>query len=134
MIVNESVRLRRTCDSSPHWKKSRNGLDLDGLASLLIAIVVEPFWFVPKYLVNRLCQPPSAIGVHFGVGRVAKFRCNDLHRLEFPEEVAGEIDAFIPIGLKVAGSGNLVVHSARIGAIPHWQSVPVMIEIGRAHV
>src|ERR1035441_752508 len=133
MIVNESARLRRTCDSSPHWKKSSDGLDLDGVAGLLVAIVVEPVLFVPKYLVNRLCQPLGTIGVHFGVGRFAQLRCNDLHRLKFPEEVASEINTFIPIGLKVARSRNLIVHSARIGTIPDRESVPVMI-IGKPSV
>ena len=95
MIVNESAHLRRTCDSSPHWKKSSNGLDLDGVAGLLVAIVVEPVLFVPKYLVNRPCQPLGTIGVHFGVGQFAQPHCNDLHRLKFAKEVAGEIDTFI---------------------------------------
>src|ERR1017187_5462359 len=91
----------------PNWKKSSNGLDLDVLASLLIAIVVEPFLFVPEHLVNRLCQPLGTIGVHFGVGRFAKFRCNDLHRLKFPVEVAGEIGPLIPVRPKGAVSRKL---------------------------
>src|ERR1035441_10710711 len=88
MITHESACLCSTCDSGPHWKKSSNRLDLDGLASLLVAIVVEPVLFVPKYLVNRLCQPLSATSIHLAVGSFAQVRCNDLHRLKFPEEVA----------------------------------------------
>src|SRR5208337_430499 len=133
MTMHEPTSLCSACDSGPHGKKSRNGLNLDGLARLLVAIVVEAVLFVPEYFVNRLCQRCSAFGVHLAVGRFAQLCCNNLHRLKFPEEVAREIHALISIGLKIAGTGDLVVHPARIGAIPNRETIAVTI-VGKPSV
>src|SRR5664279_3951846 len=133
MVAHQSTCLFSPCNSCPHGKKPRNGLHLDGFAGLLVAIVVEPVLFVPKYLVYCLRKLVGAIGIHSAVGGFAYLLCNHLHRLKFPDEVAREVHAFIAIGLKVARSGDLVVHPARVGAIPDRQPVSIMI-VGKPSV
>ena len=125
--MHEAARLPRARDADPKRYESCYGLDVDLLASLLIAVIVKAIFIIPEHLIDQHRQAFCVLGIFLFVCRISESARNHRHCLQLPNEIAGQIDPLILQGADFAGSGDLIVHAAGIGAVPHRQTIMVCI-------
>ena len=62
-----------------------------------------------------------------GVVRPAELFGNDLHGLELPVEVTGQVDALVLVGIGLPRARDLIIHATGIGAVPYRQAVSIRV-------